>query len=85
MTDWVGAIGVSVLLVAFFLNVTKRVNQDSLSYITLNLIGAVIAGVASYMLHYAPFIILETVWSVVSIVALIGHFRRRPKNTFYKS
>lgn len=76
MTDWVGAIGVGILLVAFFLNVTKKVNQDSLIYILLNLSGAVIAGVASWMLHYMPFIVLETVWSVVSIMALVSYFRK---------
>jgi hypothetical protein len=75
-TDWVGAIGVGLLLVAFFLNVTKRVNQDSLLYISLNLSGAIIAGVASYMLHYMPFIILEAVWTVVSLVALANYFRK---------
>ncbi len=76
MTDWVGAVGVGVLLVAFVLNVTKRVHQDSLIYILLNLSGAVIAGVASYMLNYMPFIILEAVWSVVSIIALVNYFRK---------
>lgn len=77
MTDWVGAIGVGILLIAFFLNVTKKVNQDSLVYILLNLSGAVIAGVASYMLHYMPFIVLEAVWSVVSVMALASYFRKR--------
>ena len=76
MTDWVGAIGVSILLAAFFLNVTKRVNQDSLIYISLNLSGALIALVASYMLHYMPFIVLEAVWSLVSVIALINYFRK---------
>ena len=76
MTDWVGAIGVAILLAAFFLNVTKRVSQDSLLYIVLNLSGALIAWVASYMLHYMPFIVLEAVWSLVSAIALVNHFRK---------
>ena len=76
MTDWVGAVGVGVLLIAFVLNVTKKVSQDSLIYILLNMSGAVIAGVASYMLNYMPFIILEAVWTVVSLIALFNYFRK---------
>ena len=76
LTDWIGFIGVALLLVAFFLNLTKRISQDSLAYILLNFSGAAIAGIASYMLHYVPFIILEAVWTMVSAVAFINYFRK---------
>jgi hypothetical protein len=75
-TDWIGFIGVALLLVAFFLNLTKRISQDSMTYVLLNFFGAAIAGVASAMLHYVPFIILEAVWTVVSLVAIINYFRK---------
>ena len=75
-TDWIGFIGVALLLVAFFLNLIKRLSQDSLIYMLLNLTGAAVAGVASVMLHYLPFIILEAVWTMVSLVAIINHFRK---------
>jgi hypothetical protein len=76
ITDWIGFIGVALLLVAFFLNLTKRISQDSMTYVLLNFFGAAIAGVASAMLHYVPFIILEAVWTVVSLVAIINYFRK---------
>ncbi len=69
-TDWIGFFGVSILLLAFLLNLLKRISQDSLSYISLNLIGAIIACCASALLKYWPFIILEAVWAIVSAVAL---------------
>ena len=75
-TDWIGFIGVALLLIAFFLNLTKRVSQDSLSYVLLNFFGAAIAGIASAMLHYVPFIILEAVWTLVSLVAIVNYFRQ---------
>ncbi|MCW3128112.1 MAG: hypothetical protein JWO03_3770 [Bacteroidetes bacterium] len=78
-TDWIGFIGVALLLVAFFLNLIKRISPDSLPYMLLNLSGAAIAGVASVMLHYVPFIILEAVWTVVSLVAIINYFRKPVK------
>jgi hypothetical protein len=79
-TDWIGFIGVATLLAAYFLNLTKKISQDSLAYVSLNLVGAVTAGIASVLLNYVPFIILEAVWSVVSLIAIINYFRRSGKN-----
>jgi hypothetical protein len=69
-TDWIGTIGVSILLMAFLLNLLKKISQDSLTYILLNLVGAAIACFASVLLKYWPFIILEGVWTMVSAFAL---------------
>jgi len=44
-------------------------------YILLNLIGALVAGVASYFLNYWPFIILEGAWTAVSVFSLIQYFK----------
>jgi hypothetical protein len=74
--DWIGTLGVIALLVAFFLNVTDKISRESLFYILLNLTGAGTACVASALLKYVPFVILEAVWSLVSVVALIKHFRQ---------
>lgn len=77
LTDWVGTIGVSVLLLAFFLNLTGRLKSDSSTYILLNLAGAAIALVASILLSYWPFIVLEAVWTLVSVYSLFI----KPKQT----
>jgi hypothetical protein len=71
LTDWIGFLGVTILLVAFFLNLINQLSSKSFTYIFLNLIGAAIACVASIMLLYWPFIILEGVWTLVSMVSLI--------------
>jgi hypothetical protein len=42
-TDWIGFIGVSLLLIAYFLNVNNKIAKDSLNYLLLNFIGAAIA------------------------------------------
>ena len=67
----VGAIGVGLLLLAFLLNLIKRVSQDSRIYTTLNVVGAGLACYSSYLISFIPFIILEGVWFVVSAIALI--------------
>jgi uncharacterized protein with PQ loop repeat len=79
LADWIGSVGVSILLVAFLLNLLKRIAQDSVSYVSMNLIGALLAGLASWMINYTPFIILEAVWVLVSMVSLVS-IMRRPTN-----
>lgn len=77
LADWIGTIGVTLLLVAFLLNLLNKIQQSSLSYIALNCIGAALACMASVMIHYIPFVILEGTWTIVSVVALINFIRKR--------
>lgn len=75
-TDWIGSTGVTILLIAYFLNLANKIDKDSNIYIILNLAGAAIACVASVRLHYVPFIILESAWTLVSIYALITYWQK---------
>ena len=75
LTDWIGFTGVTILLVAYFLNLRNIITKDSFIYLLLNLIGAGIACLASVLLKYLPFIILEGSWTIVSAIGLMT--RRR--------
>jgi hypothetical protein len=70
-SETLGSIGVSILLIAFFLNMRKLVKTESLLYSILNLLGAGLATYASWLIHYFPFVILEGVWTVLSLVAVM--------------
>ncbi len=72
--DWIGSCGVFLILLAYFLNVTSRLDSKHLLFILLNLLGAMLAGLASYLINYLPFIILEGVWALVSAYALYTYF-----------
>ena len=74
--DWIGTIGVALLLLAFGLNLLNKISQNSLLYILLNCIGASLACLASVLINYIPFVILEVVWTIVSLAALVNYFRR---------
>ena len=76
ITDWVGSIGVTILLLAFFFNLTGRLTKDSISYILMNVIGAGAACAASILLKYLPFIILEGAWTLVSLISLMKHTKK---------
>jgi hypothetical protein len=69
--DWIGFVGVSILLLAFLLNLLKKNSQDSHAYILLNLVGAGLACIASILIEYVPFIILEGAWTLVSLISWI--------------
>ncbi len=70
----VGAVGVGLLLLAYLLNLIKRISQDSKLYAILNIVGAGLACYSSYLISFVPFVVLEGVWFVVSLVALIRLF-----------
>ena len=76
ITDWTGSIGVTILLIAFLLNLRNILAKDSATYLLLNVIGAGLACAASVLLNYLPFIILEGSWTLVSLIGLINYFIR---------
>lgn len=71
--DWIGFIGVFQILLAYVLNVLGKLKSKDLTFILLNLIGASMACLASILMNYLPFIILEGVWTLVSLMALIKY------------
>jgi hypothetical protein len=69
--DWTGFIGITLLLLAFFLNLMEKIKTGSLPYLLLNFMGAGIACLASVLLNYIPFVILEGCWALVSAFGLV--------------
>jgi len=76
LVDWVGFIGVFQILLAYTLNVSGRLEKNNLTFILLNLFGAILACLASILMEYIPFIILEGVWAIVSLISLIKYKRK---------
>lgn len=62
--DWIGFVGVFLILLAYFLQTIRVMESTSIYYVLLNLIGAILACSASILLNYIPFIILEGVWAI---------------------
>lgn len=61
-SDWIGSIGVAILLLAFVLNLTNKISKSGIAYLLMNFIGSGLAAFASYLIHHIPFIILEIAW-----------------------
>jgi len=70
-SSWIGTIGVTLLLIAFALNISKKLSSSSRIYLALNILGAALAGISSYMISFWPFVVLESVWVIATLIALI--------------
>lgn len=70
-TDIVSSIGVSLILLAYFLNTFKYISNTSKLYFALNIIGGAFACYGSVLLNSVPFIVLEGMWSIVAMFGLI--------------
>lgn len=74
-SDILGFIGVSIILIAFLMNITNFISTKNPSYILMNFVGAGLACYASILLKYIPFIILEGTWTLFSLGAFINLYR----------
>ncbi|TXN36281.1 hypothetical protein FVB32_11575 [Flagellimonas hymeniacidonis] len=73
LADWIGFWGVLQILLAYFLNVSGRVGTKDLLFKALNFSGALMAFIASYVLRFWPFMLLEAIWCIISFISLIQH------------
>ncbi|MFK7933327.1 MAG: hypothetical protein AB8G22_07445 [Saprospiraceae bacterium] len=72
--DLLGFIGVSLILTAYFLNLNHKLETTDLLYILMNLVGAILACLASILMVYYPFVLLEGIWTIVSGLALWKYY-----------
>lgn len=71
----IGSIGVTLLLIAFTLNLVKKLEASSKTYLLLNIVGAGLACLSSYLISFWPFVILEGVWTLSSLVIFVRTLR----------
>jgi hypothetical protein len=73
-SEIIGAIGVSLCLIAFLFSVFGYLSQESKLYALLNLFGGGLSCYAAILIDFLPFVILEGTWAIVALVAL---FKKR--------
>jgi len=69
-SETIGFAGVTLLLVAFLLNLLKILRADSAGYLALNLLGASLACLSSWLIAFMPFVLLEGIWAPVAAISL---------------
>ena len=70
-SDAVGTAGVALILIAFIGNLLGVLGQRSSQYLLLNLVGAALACLASLLIGFLPFVILEGVWALAALAGLV--------------
>lgn len=75
----VGILGMSLILIFFFLNNIGKLNQDSFIYDLGNFIGAFLLSVYAYYINSLPFLILNLTWSFVALYDIIKGIRNLRK------
>jgi len=71
----VQVIGALMILVAYWATQTGRWETDNRTYLWLNLVGSAILAVLAGVSHNWGFLLLESVWAVVTAHSLITNDR----------
>jgi hypothetical protein len=75
----IASVGVALLLLAFLLNLVKRLSSDGSLYSLLNFVSAALAAYASYLIDFMPFVVLEGTWALAAGVSLGRILFARPE------
>lgn len=75
--DAIGIIGVTIILIVYYLLQVERLRSDDLVYSVTNLIGALLIVVSlRYQFNLASFVI-EIFWIAISIIGIVRYYKKR--------
>ena len=78
MIQVISVVGSLLILVAYTANQAGRLSTEQLAYTVLNIVGSAILTVVAVHEEQWGFLVLEGVWTFVSVVALIRLLRPAP-------
>jgi hypothetical protein len=77
MIQVISVAGSLLILAAYTANQAGRMSTERLAYSALNVIGSAILAVVAVHESQWGFVLLESVWTVVSVIALVRLTRAR--------
>jgi purine-cytosine permease-like protein len=76
LIDAIGWIGSLLVVIAYSLNISKKLASDNLSYYLLNIIGSACL-IANTVYHHAiPSAVVNIIWVLIAIAALVRQKQR---------
>jgi hypothetical protein len=75
MDQVIQVVGALLILVAFTAVQLERMRPDSRLYLALNLVGSAVLAVLAFLGSQWGFVLLETVWAIVSAWGLAAALR----------
>ena len=79
LSQTVGWIGTCLIIIAYYLVSSKKVDGGGIRYQALNLIGALCVGVNVFSQKAWPALFLQIVWAIIAIVSLFQNTRKSGK------
>ena len=73
LVEILGWIGSLCVLVAYVLNVNKRLATDTVAYYALNIVGSTLLIVNTAVHHAYPSMVINIVWVIVPVVTIIRY------------
>lgn len=71
LSNFVGILGVILVLLAYFLSQTARVSVDSLKYLGSNLLGSSLITLSLVFHWNLSSFLIELAWSAISIMGMV--------------
>ncbi len=78
--DIVGSVGVGLLLLAFVLNLLRKLSEQSPIYLLMNLIGAGMSAWYAVSGNMWPFVVLEGTWAAAALIRLGIILKKSPRS-----
>lgn len=73
----IGSTGVGLLLLAFVLNLARKLSARHPVYLLLNVVGCALAAWYAWVGQAVPFIVLEGVWGLAALAKLVSLGRQK--------
>ncbi|MEM6643024.1 MAG: hypothetical protein AAF616_08605 [Bacteroidota bacterium] len=71
LIEAIGWLGAALLLLAFVLNLFKKIQAEDNLYLLLNLAGSLLLLYNAYQNNALPFVVVNLVWVIFSAVRLV--------------
>jgi hypothetical protein len=69
--DIIGWLGMGLIILAYFLNITKRLSCTSRLYLLINIVGSILLGLGLIEKQAWSGVALQLVWIIISIYGML--------------
>ena len=80
LIEILGWLGSLLVILAYALNVTKRLDTDALAYYLLNITGSSLLLVNTLYHHAIPSTLVNCIWIIIAMIGVFNKRRRKVDN-----